>query len=98
MKGKRKTYSREFKRDTLGLVETSDLSIAQIERDLGLPKGIVHHWKRQLARDGKDAFPGKGKLKSEDELIRQLKRENEILRQERDILKKAVAIFSRPNT
>jgi len=98
MSRKRKTYSGEFKRETLRLVETSDLSIAQIERDLGLPKGIVHHWKRQLAEDGEEAFPGKGQLKSEDELIRQLKRENEILRQERDILKKAVAIFSRPST
>jgi transposase InsO family protein/transposase-like protein len=89
MSKKRKTYSREFKRETLRLVETSDLSIAQIERDLGLSKGQVHHWKRQLARDGEEAFPGKGKLKPEDELIRQLKRENEILRQERDILKKS---------
>jgi transposase len=78
------------------LVETSALSIAQIERDLGLSKGIIHHWKRQLTRDGEEAFPGKGNLKPEGELVRQLKRENEILRQERDILEKAVAIFSRP--
>ena len=97
MSRKRKRYNREFKRETLRLVETSDLSIAQIERDLGLPKGTVHRWRRQLARDGEEAFPGKGNLKSEDELIRRLKRENEILRQERDILKKAMAIFSRPS-
>ena len=97
MNRKRKTYSREFERETLRLVETSDLSIAQIERDLGLPKGIVHHWKRQLAQDGEEAFPGKGNLKTQDELIRQLKRENEVLRRERDILKKAMAIFSRPS-
>jgi transposase len=96
MSKRRKTYSREFKRETVRLVETSDLSIAQIERDLGLSKGQIHHWKRQLARDGENAFPGKGHLRPEDELIRELKRENEILRQERDILKKAVAIFSRP--
>jgi len=76
---KRKTYSREFEQRTLRLVETSGLSIAQIEQDPGLPKGIVHHWKRQLARDGEKAFPGKGKLRSEDELIR--KREKQILRQ-----------------
>ena len=40
------------------------------------------------------AFPGKGRLKAQEEALRQLRRENEILRQERDILKKAVAIFS----
>ncbi len=44
--------------------------------------------------DGQQAFPGKGHLTEDEELIRQLKRENEVLRQERDILKKAVAIFS----
>jgi transposase len=96
MSKKRKTYSREFKRQTLRLVETSDLSIAQIERDLGLSKGRIHHWKRQLARDGEQAFPGKGKLKPEDERIRQLRREKEMLRQEIEILKRAAAAFSRP--
>jgi transposase len=42
------------------------------------------------------AFPGKGNLRSEDEEVRRLKRENEVLRQEREILKKALAIFSGP--
>ena len=97
MAQKRKTYTREFKLEALHLVETSGKPIAQIERDLGLSKGLMHHWKRQLSRDGEGAFPGKGRLKVQDELIRQLRRDNKILRQERDILKKAVAIFSQPN-
>jgi transposase len=95
MARKRKSYTREFKLETLQLVETSDRSIAQIERDLGLSSGLIHHWKRQLANGGKEAFPGKGHLKPQDELIRQLRRENEILRQERDILKKAISVFAR---
>jgi len=45
--------------------------------------------------DGEHAFPGKGRLKPQDEELRRLKRENERLRRERDILKKAVAIFSK---
>ena len=91
---KRKTYTREFKLEAIQLAETSDKSIAEIERDLGLGSGQIHHWKRQLAQEGEEAFPGKGHLKSQDEVIRQLKRENEILRQERDILKKAITIFT----
>ena len=79
MSKKRRTYSREFKLETLRLVETSDKPIAQIERELGLSSGLIHHWKRQLAEDGDQAFPGKGNLKEQDELIRQLQRENEIL-------------------
>jgi transposase len=92
---KRKTYTREFKLEAIQLAQSSDKSIAEIERDLGLGSGQIHHWKRQLANEGEDAFPGKGHLKPQDELIRQLQRENEILRQERDILKKAISVFAR---
>ena len=45
-------------------------------------------------QDGEHAFPGKGRLKPDDEELRRLKLENERLRREHDILKKAVAIFS----
>lgn len=48
-----------------------------------------------MKTDGKQAFPGKGRLKEDDELIRRLQRENELLRQEREVLKKALAIFSK---
>ena len=44
MTQKRKTYTREFKLEALHLVETSGKPIAQIERDLGLIKGLMHHW------------------------------------------------------
>ena len=94
MTRKRKTYSREFKVEAIQLAETSGKPIAAIERDLGLSVGQIHHWKRQLANEGQEAFPGKGHLKAQDEALRQLRRENEILRQERDILKKAISIFA----
>ena len=87
-------YTREFKLETLELARTSGKSIAQIERDLGLSQGLLYYWKRQFKADGEQAFPGNGKLKGDDEALRELKRENEILRQERDILKKALAILS----
>jgi transposase len=78
----------------LELAKSGQKSISQIERDLGITPGLLHKWKARMKADGQQAFPGKGHLKEEEELIRQLKRENEVLRQERDILKKAVAIFS----
>ena len=97
MKEKRRTYTAEFKREAVRLLETSGKSGAQIERDLGIGAGCLSRWKRKLSEDGEHAFPGHGRLTSEQERIRQLERENEILRQERDILKKAVAIFSHPS-
>ncbi len=55
---------------------------------------MLRRWKRQVEEDGEQAFPGHGRLKADDEQLRQLLRENQRLREERDILKKAVAIFS----
>jgi len=94
---KRKQYSREFKQEAVQLLETSGKSAAQLERELGLGKGNLGRWKRKFAVDGEDAFPGPGHLTLEKEEVRQLRRELEIVRQERDILKKAVAIFSHPS-
>jgi transposase len=97
MKKSRRTYSREFKVEAVRLLETSGKSASQVERDLGIGKGNLWRWKRELAADSENAFPGQGRLTAEQERLRQLERENEVLRQERDILKKAVAIFSRPS-
>ena len=98
MNKNRRQYTREFKLEALRLHETSGKSAAQIERDLGIGSGNLYRWKRKLSKDGQDAFPGHGRLAPEQERIQQLERENEILRQQRDILKKAVAIFSHPKT
>jgi transposase len=90
----RRSYSREFKLDAIRLSETSDKSLNEIERDLGIGHGCLSRWKKEEADDGEEAFPGHGRLTAEQEEIRYLKRELEIARQERDILKKAIAIFS----
>jgi transposase len=63
-------------------------------RDLEIRPDMLRKWKRKFENDGTHAFPGSGHLKPEDEENRRLRRENERLRMERDILKKAVAIFS----
>jgi transposase len=93
----RRTYTREFKLEAVRLWQTSGRSAAQIERELGIGGGCLYRWKRKLAEEGENAFPGRGRLTAEQERVRQLEREVEILRQERDILKKAVVIFSHPN-
>ena len=90
----RRTYDREFKLEALRLVKTSGKSVRQIERDLGIGKGCLYRWRDEFEAEGQQAFPGQGRLTPEQEELRRLKRENEILRQQRDILKKAVAIFS----
>ena len=91
---KRRTYPKEFKLETLKLAETSEKSVSQIEREMGLPAGIIFRWQRQARQDGEKAFPGHGNLKEAEDRIAQLEKENSNLRMERDILKKAVRVFS----
>jgi len=98
MTKERKQYSREFKQEAVRLLETSGKSASELERDLGIGKGNLWRWKRKFAANGENAFPGHGRLTPEQEQLRKLERELEIVRQERDILKKAVAIFSHPST
>jgi transposase len=54
----------------------------------------LYNWRQQLGRDGQQAFPGKGHVRADDEYVRKLERELAIAQQEREILKKALAIFS----
>jgi transposase len=90
----RKKYDLEFKLEAVRMASESGITNRDVERRLGIGQGVLSRWKRELKRDGQQAFPGKGHLKPGDEELRRLKRENERLRRERDILKKAVAIFS----
>lgn len=94
MQHKRRRYSAEFKQEALTLYEQSDRTLAEIEQELGISGGLLKRWRQRALADGEAAFPGNGRLKPEDEELRRLRRENEVLRQERDILKKAIAIFS----
>jgi transposase len=96
MNKKRRTYSREFKLEALRVWQTSDKSGAEIERDLGIGSGCFSRWKQKYLSDGESAFPGHGRLPPEEDELQRLRRELEIVCQERDILKKAVAIFSHP--
>ncbi len=96
MTEKRKKYTREFKIEAVRLLETSGKNGREIEDDLGIGRGQVFRWRSQLAEENGSirAFPGTGMAR--DEEFMRLKRENTILREEREILRKAVAIFSRP--
>ena len=94
MRKPRRQYTGEFKVEAVRLLETSGRSTSELERELGIGRGNLGRWRRELAADGEDAFPGHGRLTPEQEELRRLQRENAILRQERDILEEAIAIFS----
>ena len=91
-------YSREFKVQALELLSQSGMTITQAARDLGVSKSQLYKWQRAMVEDGAAAFPGRGNLLPRDEQMRRLKRDNERLRMERDILKKAAIFFVKEET
>jgi transposase len=92
---KQTRFSREFKQEAVRLIEESGKSVAEIAADLGISDNSLYRWRQEFRRDGEQAFPGQGRLKADDEYVRQLEQELKIVKQERDILKKAVSIFSK---
>ncbi len=99
MAGKRRQFTAEFKVEAVRMAADSGKPISQVARELGIRADMLRTWKRQAeSRAGLapgDVFPGNGKLTSQEEEIRQLRREVERLKQEREILKKAAAFFAR---
>ena len=95
MKQQRKTYTKEFKLEAIRLYESSQKSAAQIEVDLELPTGIIHKWRQRSKGKGQAAFVGKGHQGELEAEVKRLRRELEVARQERDILKAAVIFFSK---
>ena len=92
----KRQYTREFKLEAVRLYEASGKSMRVIEQELGITPFLLSKWVQQFRTQEAAAFPGKGKLSEKDAELQRLQREVEILRQERDILKKAVIIFSEP--
>jgi len=95
MPKEQRTFTREFKLEAVRLVQTSGKSITQVARDLGIADSTLHHRCKLLAEQGEQAFPGSGHKTAQEEELRRLKRELEVVKQERDILKKVLHIYSR---
>jgi len=91
----RRQFDSEFKREALQLARESGKSVAAIAKDLGICPSQLYYWRRHEAVNNTDSFPGKGHLLPKDDEIRKLKKDLRDAQMERDILKKAMAVFSR---
>jgi len=94
-KKERRTFDKEFKREVACLVTEGGRKVSEVAQDLDIHPNVIHRWKREYLGDTEDAFPGKGHMKPEEEEMRKLKKTLVDVTEERDILKKALAIFSR---
>ncbi len=94
---KKRQYTQEFKKEAVEYSLTSGKTIEKVARDLGISHHNLNRWRTEYRKDGQLAFPGHGKenLTSQEEESRRHKKELIDITQERDILKKALAIFTK---
>ncbi len=88
----RRSFSREYKAEVVERVRISGKTVAEVCRDLDLTETAVRAWVRQAEIDSGERD---GLTTTEREELAQLRRENRVLREERDILKRATAFFAR---
>ena len=88
-------FTREFKRNAVQMIMEKGIPAGRVAQELDIHPNLLHQWKRKLMAEGNDAFIGKGNLKPEDAELRRLQRELEEVKEERDILKKALGVFSK---
>ncbi len=91
----KRSYTQEFKEETIHLVLSRGMSVSQVSKDFSIGTETIYRWIRQYKSDPGNSFPGKWHLKPDDEKMRKLERELADVKEERDILKKAISIFSK---
>ena len=93
--GTRRNFDRAFKVEAVRLITEEKRKAAEVARELDIDANLLHRWKRELSEEDNGAFPGKGHQSPEQEELRRLRRELADVKEERDILKKAISVFSR---
>ena len=90
----RRRFSNEFKLDAVLLTLQGDRTVKEVSEEMDIPYALLCKWRTKYKKLGEKAFVGKGNISEDKKDIKALERELRIVRQERDILKKALAIFS----
>jgi transposase len=93
----RRHFDQQFKVDAVRVLSESGKTVAEVARELGIGRSELQRWKKQLGsgRSASEAFPGNGKASPENKELEELRRELARVKEEREILKKAMAVFSR---
>ena len=93
----RRTFDRQFKHNALRMILDEGIPLEEVARNLDVNRTVLHRWKQDFKSNPDDAFPGHGGRRNGlEEENRRLKQDLNNAEEERDILKKALAIFSQP--
>lgn len=93
----RRKYDPDFKRNAVLLSQEEGRTVSEVARNLGIGKDLLYRWRREYLSREAFAFPGNGRepLSPQEQRIKDLEKELQDTKMERDILKKAMAIFSK---
>ena len=94
---KKRNYTKEFKVQACELVMKENLKVKSVSERMGINQVMLYRWIDEYKTYGEEAFIGKGHLRPEEAKIKKLQKENEELREQIEILKKAAAYFAKEN-
>jgi transposase len=98
MTEKRRVYTAEFKREAVRLVTAHGYGVTKAARNLGINVKMLGRWKRQAEQQTNGSIGGHGQMSAEHEELLRLRKENQRLRMEREILKKATVFFAKESS
>lgn len=91
----RKRFSQEFKLEAVRLLKAGQRPVAELARELGVPRNRLYKWAAQVSQKGGGAFPGSGRGRGAGGALARVKQELVRVTEERDILRKAAAYFAK---
>ena len=91
----RRSFDKEFKIRAVKIVTEQGLTREEVGQSLGVHGATIGNWVKKYREDGNVAFPGNGRLKPQDEELRQLREEVRRLKMKRDFLKKTALFFAK---
>jgi transposase len=97
IKKERKSFPKEFKKEVVRVILEEGRRVSAVAQEFDIHPNVIHRWKREYLLDNENAFSGGGHLNHPTEKMHQLQKELKSVKEERDILKKALAILSNPS-
>ena len=88
---KRRKYSKEYRQDVLNMLKTGNKSVPELSKELGIAEQVIYRWNKKYNGNTKE----EEKLNEQEKELRELRAKLADVTEERDILKKAVSIFSK---
>jgi len=89
---KRRKYSKEYQQDVLNMLKTGNKSVPELSKELGIAEQVIYRWNK---KNNGNYSKEEEKLSEQEKELRELRAKLADVTEERDILKKAVSIFSR---